>query len=338
MGEITCQFCNEEIKQTLIEGIIFEHKCPVCGEYYTYYNEFEPDTSFPKNATASFLIYRHDLKNRFLGTKKQFEIINAEYPNKHFNLITDEEIEAFWPTKFTDKISNILIWFEKHTEVYGTYTIVSQKQLESIFFVERFSNNEKLNPHEVNHSQCQFIMDYLAVQKKYVRFSKSGDNPCYSLTSTGYEQLEKINTHNKNNKKVFVSMAFNDNTEATRAAIKKGIIEAKYDATLIDEIIHNKQIVPEMFRLIRESRLLVMDISEPNYGAYYEAGYAQGLGKEVIITCSEERFYKQYNTKEEKKYEKYLKPHFDIAQKQILLWKDTDDLTKKLSEWIKAIE
>ena len=204
MGEMTCQFCNEEKKQSLIDNILLEHNCPVCGTYYTYFKEFEPEINFPKNETASYLIYKHDLKNRFLGTKQQFEIINKKYPNKHFNLITNEEIEAFWPTTFTDKISNILIWFEKHSEVYGTYTIVPQKQLESIFFVERFSNNENPNPHEVIHSQYQFIMDYLAIQKKYARFTKSGDRPCYSLTSTGYEQLEKINTQNKNNKKVFV--------------------------------------------------------------------------------------------------------------------------------------
>ena len=133
-------------------------------------------------------------------------------------------------------------------------------------------------------------------------------------------------------------MAFNENTKNTREAIRKGIQHAEYDATLIDEIIHNKQIVPEMLRLIRESRLLVMDITEPNYGAYYEAGYAQGLGKEVIITCSDKVFSKTYESEEEKKMMKYIKPHFDIAQKQILVWHDVEDLTKKLSEWIKAIE
>ena len=48
-------------------------------------------------------------------------------------------------------------------------------------------------------------------------------------------------------------------------------------------------------------------------------------------------FNKNYETDEEKKFERYLKPHFDIAQKQILIWNDESDLTKKLSEWIKAL-
>ena len=92
-----------------------------------------------------------------------------------------------------------------------------------------------------------------------------------------------------------------------------------------------------MFRLIRESRFLILEITDPNYGAYYEAGYALGLGKEVIICCKEEVFTKKYETEEEQKYQKYLQPHFDIAQKQILVWSNYEDLTHKLTEWIKAI-
>ena len=80
-----------------------------------------------------------------------------------------------------------------------------------------------------------------------------------------------------------------------------------------------------------------MEISAPNYGAYYEAGYALGLGKEVIVCCSKDVFTKSYETEEEQKYQKYLRPHFDIAQKQILVWNDYEDLKHKLSEWIKAI-
>lgn len=38
---------------------------------------------------------------------------------------------------------------------------------------------------------------------------------------------------------------------------------------------------------------MVVDITYPNYGAYYEAGYAQALGKEVIICCRKENSIQQ---------------------------------------------
>ena len=37
---------------------------------------------------------------------------------------------------------------------------------------------------------------------------------------------------------------------------------------------------------IRSSRFLVADLSDENPGAYWEAGYAEGLGKPVIYTCA----------------------------------------------------
>jgi nucleoside 2-deoxyribosyltransferase len=36
---------------------------------------------------------------------------------------------------------------------------------------------------------------------------------------------------------------------------------------------------------IRRSRFLVADLSHANPGAYWEAGYAEGLGRPVIYTC-----------------------------------------------------
>ena len=36
---------------------------------------------------------------------------------------------------------------------------------------------------------------------------------------------------------------------------------------------------------IRTSRFVVCDVSHGNRGAYWEAGFAEGLGKPVIYTC-----------------------------------------------------
>ena len=138
-------------------------------------------------------------------------------------------------------------------------------------------------------------------------------------------------------------MSFNPAIEMVYNAIDSAIRKAKCDVVSMKHRIHNKQIVPEMLRLIKESKILVMDISEPNFGAYYEAGYAQGLGKEVIITCKSSVMKKDKfpcndkNGAECEMLKKYSKPHFDIAQKQILVWEDEADLTEQLTEWIKFL-
>ncbi len=334
MANIKCPYCDSDSTLTPCENIL-KYDCKTCGKYFlcNRYGEGETFGYETKNKFASYLFYTRDtIKNRFLGTKEEYEKAKNKFTAASLNLITSDEIEAFWPRSFSDKITKILLWIDSKSSHFGEAINVSYNEFYRLAFIDT-----EVSDYEIEE-QYRFFLKYFNHNKKYIYMVSNEKTADLSLTSEGYERIEELQLSKHNNKKVFVSMAFNENTENIREAIKKGIVEAKYDATLIDEIIHNKQIVPEMFRLIRESRLLVMDISEPNYGAYYEAGYAQGLGKEVIITCSEERFYKKYETEEEQKYEKYLKPHFDIAQKQILLWKDTEDLTNKLSEWIKAIE
>jgi nucleoside 2-deoxyribosyltransferase len=41
---------------------------------------------------------------------------------------------------------------------------------------------------------------------------------------------------------------------------------------------------------IRQSRFLIADLTHNNNGAYWEAGYAEGLGKPVIYTCRKDVF------------------------------------------------
>ena len=41
---------------------------------------------------------------------------------------------------------------------------------------------------------------------------------------------------------------------------------------------------------IQSSDFLIADLTHDNFGAYWEAGYAEGLGKPVIYTCEKSKF------------------------------------------------
>lgn len=104
-----------------------------------------------------------------------------------------------------------------------------------------------------------------------------------------------------------------------REAIKKGITEAGYIAILIDEVEHNGFITPELLKHIRDSKFVVVDLSHQNNGAYFEEGYAMGLGKPVIQLCK-----------------KNVQLHFDIAQKNTIIWETEDEIVDRLKNRIKA--
>lgn len=77
---------------------------------------------------------------------------------------------------------------------------------------------------------------------------------------------------------------------------------------------------------IRRSRLLIADLSHHNNGAYWEAGFAEGLGIPVIYTC-----------KKSVLEDENQKIHFDTRNQLIVPW-DTatpSDAVKELKATIR---
>ena len=329
-----CPICDGELKfnSETKDSYIYFFNCHSCGRYainkdFYAKNIKKQKTGIGKSEIASYLYYNEDrIPFPYLCDDDSVGISNH-------SKITISEIKNWYPKTFSEKIDAFLLMLDNNMSFYGEPILFTDEQLYSACFVNKKPQGFFANRLGVFEEQSTFFINYLEKQDLIKTYHNG-----ISLQPKGLERLDGIQKNLKNiSKNVFVSMSFSDNTISTREALREAITDAEFSPAFIDEIIHNKQIVPEMFRLIRECRFLILEISDPNYGAYYEAGYALGLGKEVIICCSEEAFYRKYESQEEKKFEKYLKPHFDIAQKQILLWKDHADLRKKLAEWIKAL-
>lgn len=68
---------------------------------------------------------------------------------------------------------------------------------------------------------------------------------------------------------------------------------------------------------IMTSRFLVADLTHDNEGAYWEAGFAEGLGKPVIYTCEKNKFERD-------------KTHFDTNHHLTIIW--------DIKEPLKAVE
>ncbi|MDX1980271.1 MAG: hypothetical protein SFV51_08380 [Bryobacteraceae bacterium] len=90
---------------------------------------------------------------------------------------------------------------------------------------------------------------------------------------------------------VFVIMSFTkdpileDVYDTFQTACKDG----KFEAFKIDEHIDTskQRIVPEIIEAIQQAAFVIADVSEPKPNVYYELGWAQALGKDVIVTAKE---------------------------------------------------
>ena len=145
--------------------------------------------------------------------------------------------------------------------------------------------------------------------------------PAYRIAAKGWLRIQELIANNKVIPQAFIAMWFDPQMGIARRKIDAAIKDSGYTSMIIDNKEHNNQIVPEILHEIKQSTFVIADLTGHRNGVYYEAGYAQALGKEVILTCKESDFEKR---------------HFDVSQKNIIKWTDEDDLYTRLVKRIDA--
>ena len=156
-------------------------------------------------------------------------------------------------------------------------------------------------------------------QSRLIDWGPAGDDVGAKILPDGYNRVDDLQKYNHNGKNVLVAMKFGDDTMKLRENIRQGVKDARYNAIFIDEVQHNEFITPELLKYIRDSKFVVVDLTHQNNGAYFEEGYAMGLGKPVIQLCK-----------------RGVKLHFDIAQKNTIMWNEEDDIPELLKNRIIA--
>ncbi len=359
MAEQNCIMCNRTCSDYHENGNkeLRVLNCPICGCYIApLYNSLLFDVKYIENPydtekTSTYMFYNQRAEYPFfLGQEARFNSYKKDVSHSKAKFLAAADIESWYPKTIDEKIDKVLLKIKDLSRYDGDTISVNFSKAKVLFFAHIKDCSEEVDEDIVAQQQIEFIIDAL-IELNYISVDDWDNIKSSMISSTtflhvkltpkGLAQVYYLQKTHMANKEVFVAMSFHKSANDIRKAIKQGIENARYSSLLMDEVVHNHQIVPEMLRLIKETRFMIMDITQPNFGAYYEAGYAQGLGKEVIITCSKEVWDKKdFSCNLDKScYYKEIanKPHFDIAQKQVLVWKDYKDLTKQLAEWIKLI-
>ena len=83
-------------------------------------------------------------------------------------------------------------------------------------------------------------------------------------------------------------MSFSKTTENIREIIKRAVRESGYEPLLVDELHYDSDLTinDAIIKFIKKSKFLIADFTEQKHGVYFEAGFALGLKKPVIYTCS----------------------------------------------------
>jgi hypothetical protein len=91
-------------------------------------------------------------------------------------------------------------------------------------------------------------------------------------------------------------------------------------------------LIDDQLRVAQQtSRFVIADLTHANNGAYWEAGFAEGLGRPVIYTCRQTEW-------DELDERGRRKVHFDASHLVTIIWDPThlDDASTRLTATIRA--
>lgn len=132
-----------------------------------------------------------------------------------------------------------------------------------------------------------------------------------TLTARGWERVEELLRSARDSKRCFMAMKFGNAELDTvfRNHFKPAVKQTGFDLMRLDEQ-PEAGLIDDRLRLeIRRSRFMIADLSHANAGAYWEAGFAEGLGRPVIYTCRKDVFDDPKS-----------KPHFDTNHHLTVIW------------------
>jgi hypothetical protein len=137
-------------------------------------------------------------------------------------------------------------------------------------------------------SEVEFLLKtYLFDQEHFVTVGSIGPWLSIVITARGWKHLD---TEPAGTSSVgFVAMWFaTELNPVWEQSFYPAIKDAGYNPLRIDKKEHNNKIDDEILASIRAAKFVVADFTKQRGGVYYEAGFAQGLGKPVIWTIRQE--------------------------------------------------
>jgi nucleoside 2-deoxyribosyltransferase/endogenous inhibitor of DNA gyrase (YacG/DUF329 family) len=277
----------------------FNVKCPRCGDY-----------SVSRNAKVS-------LNGEKINDRQRANISGWIRENQRCNIekaILDR-LERLPTPSFHSRADKILLAIEQITEYAGQLVEIEVPKFTGLAWC--FDNRELVE-----------ILEYLCLSKRVSSDGfKSRDfiKSAFKILPDGWAHLEKLKSINADMQQGFVAMWFDPSmARVYEEAIDPGIDGAGYKPFKIDQKEHTGKIDDEIIAQIRRSRFVVADFTGHRGGVYFEAGFARGLGIEVIWTCREDHLNDI---------------HFDIRQYNCIVWAENnlEDFRKRLQYRIESV-
>lgn len=300
-----CPVCDRNNTNILPSSGRSKIECARCGTFILGQDVFE-DLPYELQAEGEVQVNRAVLSHAIYKMPKKHS-----FPELGLDLIRSIIKSSDRPSHI-DQLSNLLTWIVKKQKKYGAYiddlsddgiaAVGVQDRADLIFILEHAIDNGLVEGNVKPQAGGTYLI-----------------NP-FRLTFKGWSAYNEFINKAPLTKLAFMAMKFGDTDtdDIYHSYFKPAVKKTGFDLKRLDERQPAGSIDDQLRLEIRQAKFLIADLTHGNNGAYWEAGFAEGLGKPVIYTCRKDVFDNGLGT------------HFDTNHHLTVTW-DPADIDKAVS-------
>jgi nucleoside 2-deoxyribosyltransferase len=306
-----CPLCPDEFgsyfKHVVSSNGRLGYRCEICGNFQI--SEEVYDDNWDQHSKLEPIV------RRILAHRVK-QATYADGKNIIYHTITQENIDQI---KIEKKLPN---HSEKANFIISYFANLYPDKFEAIdrHFIEIEVFAGCAHKTELSYIISELIDKKILRGDHYGKFAGLDIYKDITLTLDGWERYEAEKRGKFAGNYGFAALKFNDQDldHVLNNHIKPFVqAELKIEIRDMRDVAQAGIIDNIMRQQIRDSAFVIADLTHDNYGAYWEAGYAEGLGKPVIYICEESKF-------------KAAKTHFDTNHCTTIEWHmDELDLFKQ---------
>jgi len=315
--ECLCPICREKLKSYRVDtqgGVFFE--CARCGAYHLGDRAIAIWNSKFRDDSKARAKLSHSISKMTRGP--------GDWPRIPDDLLLQILADPIELLPVTEQLDNLILWLGNNQADAGTWVMDFTRAIGAIGAVD-------VNGLGFVASQAQALglVDGKPVASRSMDGITTFNFIPMQLTIQGWQRLEELRRGKTRSRIAFMAMPFgeDDLNSLFRDMLVPAVDKTGFKLKRLDDEQPAGLIDDRMRVEIRQSRFLISDLTHRNPGAYWEAGYAEGLGKPVIYTCRKDVFDRTDS-----------RPHFDTNHHLTVVW-DPSNLnvaTEKLKNTIRA--
>jgi len=287
-GEINksdCPICHSTLKDRGQDGDQNQFDCPNCGRFILSGTA----KTMVKSRVAESPIFSAILSHAV----RRMQRID-EWPLIASDVISRLEKDGRLPDP-VEQGENLVLWLGQTQEHPG-----DKVEIEWCNYRARIG--------AFNENGVAFILKSL-VEQRLIEADIFYGGAQANLSFDGWKLFNKLLRRSHTGPRAFMAMPFGitELDQLYRDYFKPAVAAAGFDLVRLDEEPQAGSIDERLRVEIRKSRFIVADLTHGNPGAYWEAGFAEGLGKPVIYTCKK-TIFDSHGT------------HFDTNHLQTVVW------------------